>query len=330
MQFKRKGSDTILFTRRERNERHILKLLVLLFLLFILTGCGVEYTDPQAMRAAAEAYIENTRQAEIQQARGTEIAAAETRQASEAEMALIEKRIEATQAAWSVAVEQGRATQTSAAMTVTAPAVQATHTAIAVAMQREVSKGRRDEEIGEMMDYLKPIVAIVTAVLITLLVAVYVPRILDWWVTWKDRREMLQNTFAGVAVYETEYDSFRLLTQPQPLPRRLLEMNRSNEVYVSPGGAVAISEVGRKYDQRLLQMVETAMQNGFGESNVIPGHRELGMSGSVWARVTDELRRAGLCEIVGNRKILVKYACIGDLNQALQRREVDVPNLEEE
>jgi hypothetical protein len=301
-------------------------LTVLLFLL--LTGCSAGYTDPLAMRAAAEAYIEATRQAEIQQERGTEMAAAETRQAAEAEMALIEKRIEATQAAWGVVVEQARATRVSAELTVTAPAIQATHTAIAVEVERELSAARRDAEIGELMGLLEPLVVVLAALLVTLLLVVYVPRIVDWWIEWKNRREMLQNTFAGVAVYESEYGSFRLLTQPQPLPRRLLDMNRTNEVYVSPGGVMAVSEVGRKYDTRLLEMVEAAMERGYGESNIIPGHRDLGMSGSVWSRVTDELRRAGLVEVQAGRKILRVYSCLGELHHALMRREVDVPNLE--
>ena len=85
---------------------------ILFVILLFLTSCAVSPSDdPYALRAQADAAIQATQRAAIQEARSATLEAASTKQASDAEISLLNARLDATARALSYVQTQAAGTQ---------------------------------------------------------------------------------------------------------------------------------------------------------------------------------------------------------------------------
>jgi len=279
------------------------KTVLVILLLFLLSACAVSSDDPYQARDRANAAIQATQRAAIQEARAATLEAASTQQASEAEIALLNARLDATARSLSYVQTQAAGTQqarddqaTRMAIsdigTQTAVARSATQTVVRLAVVAAEKKAARDQKTADFWAIVWPILLIVIAIG----VCITLWRLKDWLFVWRDRQNSVRNTVIGPILILPDgsvqliSDIYHQRIRPQ------LEMGGPSDVqWISQ--SVTSSPVKREQPDSLTslatRLVSQAVQQGGPASDVIPGWRELRMSSHTWQRAVTALVNAG-------------------------------------
>ncbi len=202
--------------------------------------------DAQATQLAAQAALRATAAAIQDEHAAATISAAKTQGAVQAEIDLLQVRIQSTKDAQALELERARATdqaaiarstqiqaevlarQTQAARdvqaTTNAQAARATQTALAVQVERDTAAARRAEQFADFWAGFKTVVAVVIMCLMVGLATYMTFQIFVWWVNWRDRRMRMFETRNGTLVWIDPNDNLQpeILGVPSAVARKSL------------------------------------------------------------------------------------------------------------
>ena len=299
----------------------IKSVLIILSLLLLLSSCAVSPSDdPYAMRAQADAAIQATQRAAIQEARAATLEAASTKQASEAEIALLNARLDATARALSYVQTQAASTQqarddqaTQMAMAVigtqTAVSYSATQTVVRLAVVAAQAKAERDQHTADFWANVLPVGIFILLIVCAVGAGIVLWRLKDWMFEWRDRKNSIYNTTIGPVVVLPD-GSFQLLQDIyHSRMRPQLDAGQSDVQWI--GKSTTISQIQRHEPdgitvqaRRLLQL---AIEQEGPATMKIPGWRAAGMTSDVWQRVIGALKFAGVVETQAGEGTFVTY-----------------------
>ena len=293
-----------------------MKYILFVILLLLLSACAVSPSDdPYQARALADAAIQATQRAAIQEARAATLEAASTKQASEAEIALLNARLDATaralsyvqtQAAGTQQARDGQATQMAMAVigTQTAVSYSATQTVVRLAVVAAENKAARDQHTADFWANVLPVGIFILLIVCAVGAGIILWRAKDWLFVWRDRKNSIYNTTIGPVVVLPD-GSFQLLQDIyHQRMRPLLSLSKddgssdvewiSQSVTSSPVKRTSTGSVQPDSLTSLAtRLVSQAVQQGGPASDVIPGWRELRMSSHTWQRAVTALVNAG-------------------------------------
>ena len=300
----------------------IKSVLIILSLLLLLSSCAVSPSDdPYAMRAQADAAIQATQRAAIQEARAATLEAASTKQASEAEIALLNARLDATARALSYVQTQAASTQqarddqaTQMAMAVigtqTAVSYSATQTVVRLAVVAAQAKAERDQHTADFWANVLPVGIFILLIVCAVGAGIILWRAKDWMFEWRNRKNSIYNTTIGPVVVLPD-GTFQLLQDIyHSRMRPLLDGGGSSDVQWI-GKSTTISQIQRHEPdgitvqaRRLLQL---AIEQEGPATMKIPGWRAAGMTSDGWQRVIGALKFAGVVETQAGEGTFVTY-----------------------
>ena len=277
-------------------------------ILLLLSACtALPSDDPYALRAQADAAIQATQRAAIQEARAATLEAASTKQAGEAEIALLNARLDATARALAYSETQSAATQQArdaqaTQMTIsdigtqTAVARSATQTVVRLAVVAAQAKAERDQHTADFWANVLPVGIFILLIVCAVGGGIILWRAKDWLFVWRDRKNSIYNTTIGPVVVLPD-GSFQLLQEIyHNRMRPQLDAGPSDVQWISQ--SVTSSPV--KHDKPpdsltdlAIRVVSLSVQQGDPGSDVILGHRELRMSSHTWQRGVGGLVDAG-------------------------------------
>lgn len=333
-----------------------MKIVFVLLLLSFLVGCTGP-VDPYQRIANAQADIDATRRANIEDRKATaqaELKATEdalaTLGAQQAEIDLAKARYQSTSQALDLQVQALEATalaaqstqsaeQFSIAVQETRQASQATATAMAISMEQEQEQADREQLIGWLLDIGKLAGALVLLVALgagALIGIVYLWKLQDWAITWVDRKKHIFHSPEGT--FWVEYDD-----QGRPSAVLVSDMNyfrrrpRLNEQNVNLGDAQPVDSVEwltpsvaaapmqpkerTPEDKRVeaaLQVVEAAIEHfETSEARTIPRWNVLRISAGTWEMGVSYLKDLSLADNSPGRKT-VTFAKLGEILYRLQ------------
>ena len=294
---------------------------ILFVILLLLSACAVPSDDPYQARDQANAAIQATQRAAMQEARAATLEAASTQQASEAEIALLNARLDATARSLSFSQTQAAGTQqarddqaTRMAIsdigTQTAVARSATQTVVRLAVVAAEKKAERDQHTADFWSNVLPVGIFILLIVCAVGAGIILWRAKDWLFVWRDRKNSIYNTTIGPVVILPD-GSFQLLQDIyHNRMRPVLDGGDSSDVQWI-GKSATISQVQRHEPdgitvqaRRLLQL---AIEQEGPATMKIPGWRAAGMTSDVWQRVIGALKFAGVVETQAGEGTFVTY-----------------------
>lgn len=303
------------------------RLFALLALLPLLTACaerGAFATAPdysaQAARAGATvsyatAAANATQEARAEADRHATRQAAQTRQASDAEIARIEAELNATRqvyylrqtqeaAAYYAAASAGTATSqvaaTATAWQITATPLYATQAAIVRQVRADEARAEIEQQNQAVWALVEPLVILMLAATACAIIYKFSSTLLEWTIRLKDRRARLYETRAGPVYILTTDDGLEVPQLLAALNTRPVQ-SASDASDVNPIPVITV--MGKPWNppeksdttfELARQLVSDAMAAEGPESDRLPGWRKLdGWNSDRWQRAVAALSQAG-------------------------------------
>ncbi len=204
--------------------------------------------DAQATQLAAQAALRATDRAIQDEHAAATISAAKTQGAVQAEIDLLQVRIQSTKDAQALELERARATdqaaiaratqsqaetlarQTQAARdvqaTTNAQAAHATQTALAIQVERDTAAARRTEQFADFWAGFKTVLVVVIVCLMVGLASYMAYQVFSWWLHWRDLHMRRIETRSGTLIWMNNPETGSLypeiLSVPSQAARRAL------------------------------------------------------------------------------------------------------------
>lgn len=303
------------------------RLLILIVLTALLAGGCAEaepdlyaaVSDAQATQSAARAGLRATEKAVERERVQATVQAARTQGAAEVEIDLLEARSQATQAALDIEFQRAEATEAAlmvmgtraaadqyATATAAVEQIQATNavlrayatqTAVVIESERSVARA----ETSKRLDQFWPMFGVSLLLLSVFMVIKIGKLILDWWLTFQDRRNRHHYTPVGIVMYDPDGsggETARLMTGQRHIPSTYNPEVRA----LTPSGSVLAAPMAPPSEERksaaymtllALQLVQDAVSVAGEDSVELPGWRDLpGWTSDRWQRVKAALQAA--------------------------------------
>lgn len=280
----------------------MMKILIfsILLLLFLAACSPADNSDPALSRDLSQAYMQATQRAALQEARAATLEALSTKKASEAEIALLNARMEATQQSLSIAQTQTaatvqadnrQATLIAGQITATQAAVssKATQGALDLAIQANTKKADRQARWADFWAAFWPVTSLVLAVILILSLV----RWRDWKFEWLNRKHSVFNTTIGPLVFFPDGTIQMLERAYQQRPRPMIG---DGDPVQFIGETTAVSPMRHKEPDTISDLAQRLLEMAVEHnpaSNVIPGWREAGISSHSWQKVVNALVKIG-------------------------------------